>query len=345
MITVTQPGLLTTVQDQGRWGYQAYGVPVAGAMDRYACRAANILVGNEPEAAVLEMTLMGGSFQFAEAVWVAACGADMEATLDGQTVKNWSAFLAPAGSELTFGFAVSGCRSYLAVRGGFEVPVVLGSRSTYTRGRIGGVEGRALRAGDVLQAAAPAAGAKAPQKRRLPPSCIPAYGGELTLRVLLGPQDDFFTSQGLKTFLDSSYLISDEADRMGYRLQGEKIEHKGKADIVSDALCFGAIQVPGHGMPIVMMADRQTTGGYAKIGTVIGPDLALLAQAKPGDMVRFAACSEEEAIEALRQEQSLYLQMQDEIPTATGKMRTFRVVVNGAAYEVEVEEVVKNGDN
>ena len=345
MITVMQPGLLTTVQDQGRWGYQAYGVPVAGAMDRYACRAANILVGNAPEAAALEMTLMGGSFQFTEAVWVAICGADMEATLDGQPLKNWSAFLAPAGSELTFGFAVSGCRSYLAVRGGFEVPLVLGSRSTYTRGRIGGVAGRALRAGDVLQAVALEANAKTPQKRRLPQSCIPSYVGEVTLRVLLGPQDDFFTPQGLETFLGSAYLISDEADRMGYRLQGDKIEHKGKADIVSDALCFGAIQVPGHGMPIVMMADRQTTGGYAKIGTVIGPDLALLAQAKPGDTVRFAACSEEEAIEALRQEQSLYLQMQAEAPRATGQTRIFQVVVSGTAYEVEVEEVVENGDN
>ena len=345
MITVMQPGLLTTVQDQGRWGYQAYGVPVAGAMDRYACRAANILAGNAPEAAVLEMTLMGGSFRFAEAAWVAVCGADMEATLDGQPVKNWSTFLVPAGSELAFGFAVSGCRSYLAVQGGFEVPLVLGSRSTYTRGRIGGVEGRALRAGDVLQAAALAAKAKTPQKRRLPQACIPSYVGEVTLRVLLGPQDDFFTPQGLETFWGSSYLISDEADRMGYRLQGEKIEHKGKADIVSDALCFGAIQVPGHGMPIVMMADRQTTGGYAKIGTVIGPDLALLAQANPGDTVRFAACSEEEAVEALRQEQSLYLQMQEEVPRATSKARVFQVAVNGTSYEVEVEEVVENGDN
>lgn len=340
MITIVKPGLLTTIQDQGRWGYQANGMPVAGAMDRYAYRAANILAGNSPQAAVFEMTMLGAAYRFDSDAWVAICGADMQATLDGKAVENWSSLFVPAGSELVFGYAVQGCRAYLAIQGGIDVPEVLGSRSTYTRGRIGGLEGRALTAGDVIAVLDPTTGQRTP--KTLPPKWIPQYGSEISVRVLLGPQDDYFTENGIATFLGNSYVISNEADRMGYRLEGAKIEHSSKPDIVSDALCQGAIQVPGHGMPIVMMADRQTTGGYAKIGTVIGPDLGKLAQAIPGSSVRFISCTDDEAVAVFCEEQETYKQMTEWVaaqPRVSAKARQYTVKVNGIAYDVSLEEV------
>jgi antagonist of KipI len=179
----------------------------------------------------------------------------------------------------------------------------------------------------------------------LPEGLIPRYGNEVSLRVLLGPQDDLFTEKGITTLLSSAYTISSEADRMGYRLEGAKIQHTGKADIVSDALCQGAIQVPGHGMPIVMMADRATTGGYTKIGTVIGSDLTKMAQAKPGDTVRFTLCSDAEAVAALRAEQEIYVQVVEiskvratPADNLTGQGRRFTVSVNGQTYDIQIEE-------
>lgn len=342
MITIVKPGLLTTIQDQGRWGYQANGMPVAGAMDRYAYRAANILAGNSAQAAAFEMTMLGATYQFAADAWIAICGADMQATLNGKKIANWSSLFVPAGSELAFGYAVQGCRTYLAIQGGIDVPEVLGSRSTYTRGRIGGLEGRALKAGDVIAVLNQTDGRRIP--KTLPAKWIPQYGNEVPVRVLLGPQDDYFTETGIATFLGNPYVITDEADRMGYRLEGEKIEHSSKPDIVSDALCQGAIQVPGHGMPIVMMADRQTTGGYAKIGTVIGPDLGKLAQALPGSSVRFISCTDDEAVAAFREEQETYKQMTEWVaaqPSVSAKARQYTVIVNGISYDVSIEEVKK----
>lgn len=340
MIKVEDPGLFTTIQDQGRWGYQAYGVPVAGAMDRFACRTANLLAGNSERAAVLEMTLKGGSFRFEADTYAALAGAAMQAELNDVPIENWSCFFIPAGSELALGWATSGCRAYLAVRGGIDVPLVLGSRATYTRAAIGGLAGRALKRGDTLRRGGDADFTVVP--RRLTARFIPRYDGAVTLRALPGPQDDLFTEPGISTLFSSVYTISSDADRMGYRLEGPVIEHRGKADIVSDALCQGAIQVPGHGMPIVMMADRQTTGGYAKIAAVIGPDMAKLAQAKPGDSVRFVPCSEAEAVQALREEQQLYLAIKHSLTaTAAGETAARRLLlaVNGQAYHVEIKEM------
>lgn len=340
MIAVLQAGLFTTVQDQGRWGYQAYGMPVAGAMDRYAFRVANLLVGNKPDAASLEMTLRGGMFRFERECLVAVCGADMRTTLDGREIANWSSFQVSPGGELCCNYAGAGCRAYLAVRGGINVHPVLGSRSTYTRAGVGGLEGRALRAGDILPVGGDTAADVRPQ--RLAARYIPDYTGPIKLRVLLGPQDDCFPPTGLETFFSSTYTVSTDADRMGYRLDGPVVAHRGKPDIVSDALGQGAIQVPGHGMPIIMMADRQTTGGYTKLGAVIGPDLSKLAQAKPGDAILFKKCSEAEALEALKAERRVY----DEIagillqtPPGNGVSRVLSVKVNGVSYHVEIEEV------
>lgn len=340
MIEVISTGLFTTVQDEGRWGYQAFGMPVAGAMDRYAFRVANILAGNPPAAACLEMTLTGDSLKFDQETFVAVGGADMQATLNGDPVAAWSAFPVPAGGVLAFGYASEGCRSYLAVHGGIDVPPVLGSRSTYTRAAVGGVEGRKLRASDRLNIGAQ--NLPANDSCALPAEYRPTYGSHITLRVLLGPQDDLFTAEGLATLFNNSYTISNDADRMGFRLQGPVISHKAKADIVSDALCQGAIQVPGHGMPIVMMADRATTGGYTKIGTVIGPDLTLMAQAKPGDTVSFRQCSDGGAVEALRTERERYAAIAAWRAGAADQraavVKRFRMTVNGQAYSIEISE-------
>ncbi|MDU4959474.1 MAG: biotin-dependent carboxyltransferase family protein [Sporomusaceae bacterium] len=342
MFTVTNAGFFTTIQDEGRWGYQAFGMPVAGAMDRYAYRVANLLAGNKTGAAVIEMTLLGAAFKFDSDLLIAICGADMQAKLDGAAVSNWSGFWVKRGSELKFDYAQTGCRAYMAVHGGIDVPSVLGSRSTYTRAKVGGLQGRALLPGDTL--AAGEDGEAAPLPRLLPPSYMPPCEQNIELRVLLGPQDDMFTAEAITAFFQNPYSVTDEADRMGYRLEGEKIAHSGKADIISDALCFGAIQIPAHGMPIVMMADRQTTGGYAKIGTVIGPDLRKLAQAKPGDTVRFRQVDDAAAVAALREERQIYLQIAEAFRGAAqpglSAGRSLRLSVNGAAYRVKIEEIL-----
>jgi antagonist of KipI len=202
------------------------------------------------------------------------------------------------------------------------------------------MDGRPLKEGDVLATGQDVSCAAIPLS--LPDQFVRRYDPEITLRVIMGPQDDMFTSAGVRTFLESTYTISHEADRMGYRLEGPRIGHVDKADIISDALPLGAVQVPAHGMPIVMTADRQTTGGYAKIATVIGPDLSLLAQGKPGDTVRFSRCSDEEAVEALRREEQCYDQIQAHLVSRQSSppnpLRSFNVFVDGVYYDVRIQE-------
>jgi biotin-dependent carboxylase-like uncharacterized protein len=299
VIAVVKPGLLTTIQDRGRPGFLAFGMPLAGAMDPQAYALANLLAGNAPGAAVVEMTLLGATFRFEEETYVAIAGADMSASLDGVRVRCGSAFPVRRGAVLAFSAAVDGCRTYLAVRGGIDVPPFLGSRSTYTRAGVGGLEGRPLAPGDVLPVGPAPRGVAA--ARALRARDLPRYGREVRLRVLLGPQEDHFTPEGVATFLGSAYTVSNRNDRMGYQLEGPAVRHRRGPDIVSDALLPGAVQVPGSGKPIVMMADSQTVGGYAKIGAVIGADLGRLAQARRGDTVRFVRASHGEAVRALRQ--------------------------------------------
>jgi antagonist of KipI len=292
ILEVVQPGFLTTIQDRGRYGFQQYGVPVSGAMDCYALVAANLLAGNPDTEACLEVTVVGPLFRVLADTVVAVTGADLSPFLNGRPLPMWEGVRVRRGDVISFGHPRSGCRSYLAVAGGIDVPVVMGSRSTYVRSRLGGLEGRALRSGDRLRA-----GSTRPEMplRRFPPRQIPEYHTENGLRVVLGPQDDYFTEEGIYRFLHSEYRVSLQADRMGYRLQGARVEHKGVADIVSDGMPAGAVQVPGDGLPIILLADRQTTGGYAKIAVVSTVDLPKLAQAQAGDRVRFLPVSQEEA--------------------------------------------------
>jgi len=304
MCTVIDPGIMTTVQDLGRTGYRAFGMPVSGVMDRYAFAMSNIMAENGREAAVLEMTLRGGRFRFANEEYVAVCGADMQGKLNGRKIKNWSSFYVPRDSELVFGYAATGCRTYVAFSGGIAVPQVMGSRSTYLRGGLGGYQGRALQNGDVFEITRVEALPIRPKELAYP--LVPKYANDVRLRVILGPQNDLFTEEGIATFLRSRYTVSTRNDRMGYLLDGAAVTHKNGADIVSDALCPGAVQVPGNCMPMIMMADCQTSGGYAKIAVVIGADLAKLAQAKAGDRISFVACSDSEAIAALSAEKEGY---------------------------------------
>jgi antagonist of KipI len=287
---VVKPGFFSSVQDLGRFGFQRYGVPVSGAMDKYAFACANVLVGNQASDACLEVTLLGPELEVLNPVQVAIAGADFSVFVNSEVVPMWETLSVKKGDTIAFhGSAESGCRAYLAVRGGIDVPMVLGSRSTYVRGGFGGYEGRGLRADDVLRTFAPPQSLK--EKRVLPAKLVPEYESEFVIDVVLGPQKDMFTVEGVETFLSQAYTVTTESDRMGYRLDGAVIRHKGATEIVTDALTPGAVQVPGSGKPIVLMMDAQTTGGYPKIATVTTPDVSRLGQARPGDKIRFRKAS------------------------------------------------------
>lgn len=294
---VAKPGFFTTVQDLGRFGFQRYGVPVSGAMDTYAFTAANLLVGNKPNDACLEITLIGPKLLFLSEAQIALTGAAFYPTVNEERVACWQTLQVHKGEALSFGSSQNGCRAYLAVRGGINVPVVLGSRSTYGRGDFGGFHGRRLNAGDLLEAhesTAPLASGF-----WMPTEAVPEYTGELLVEVVLGPQTDCFTERGLETFLSGVYEVTTESDRMGYRLEGAEVERKDLMDIVSDAIPVGAIQVPRNGKPIILMRDAQSTGGYPKIAVVTTPDVSRLGQVKPRDRIRFSKVSPSKAREGL----------------------------------------------
>ncbi len=302
MIRVLRPGLLTTVQDLGRPGYRAWGLPVAGAIDPLSLAAANLLAGNAPGTAALELTLLGGTFRFEVEATAALAGAEMGGRLDGVPVPSGSSFRAPAGATLELGPATLGVRAYLAVRGGIDVPPVLGSRSTYTRAAVGGLEGRALRAGDALPVGA--ARGRAPGPRRLGAEDrpgLPEASDTVRLRVLPGPQEDRLPADALAALLATSWTVTRLNDRMGYRLDGPPLRLEGGADIVTDGLLPGAVQVASDGRPMILMMDAQTAGGYAKPVTVIAPDLRWLGQARAGHRVRLVLVTMEGALAAVRE--------------------------------------------
>jgi biotin-dependent carboxylase-like uncharacterized protein len=296
-ITVLNPGLLTTVQDQGRIGYQQFGVSVSGVMDPRSASLANILVGNDEKEAVLECTMMGPHLQFNQANCIAITGGDLMPTLDGKPIPNYTAVKVEAGQVLKFTMPKTGCRAFIAFAGGLDIPEVMGSRSTYMKAKIGGVEGRKLAKDDVIGFRAPKAELKNMNFRSMASEFVPRK--EYTVRVVLGPQDDYFTDAGIQTFLSEVYSVTAEFDRMGCRLEGAVIQHKDGGDIISDGIAFGAIQVPSSGQPIIMLGDRQTTGGYTKIANVISVDFRILAQLKQGDKVRFEKVSVKAAQDAL----------------------------------------------
>lgn len=300
MFQVVEAGQLTTVQDRGRFGYQRYGVSVSGAMDQFAFRIANILVGNNEYEAGLEVTVLGPKLKVLDDSIIAITGADLSPTLGEKPIPMWQAIKVPRDGMIAFGRPQSGCRAYLAIRGGIKnIPEVLGSKSTYSRkGALGENEIRPLQNNNVIEKGTTTGKYRS---RKLPNKFIPQYLDEILLRVTMGPQDDYFSRDGIETFLSSGYQVTINADRMGYRLQGPRIKHAKGAEIISDATPLGAVQVPGNGMPIVLMSDRQTTGGYPKIATVITVDTYKLAQTRPDHRVKFSAVSVEEAVSELKE--------------------------------------------
>ena len=296
--TVLRPGLLTTVQDLGRWGYQAAGVPVAGAMDSYSLRLANGLVGNPETAAALEITLLGPALRADAPLVIAVAGAMFDLQVDDRPVPHGAPVEVAAGSVLRCLERRAGARAYLAVAGGIETPAVLGSRATHVVSRMGGLDGRALVAGDVVPVAPPG-GTGAVRRATRSPWPLAQAPGARRLRVLLGPQDEWFTVSSVDALLGGTFSVSSKSDRMGFRLEGPALTTKRPGELVSEPVAFGAIQVPSGGAPILLMADRQTAGGYPKIATVITADLPLAGQLAPGEAVRFAACTRAEARSAL----------------------------------------------
>jgi biotin-dependent carboxylase-like uncharacterized protein len=291
---VLKPGMFTTVQDTGRYHYLRYGVPISGAMDVFSLVAADVLVGNNRNAACVETTLIGPELQALRRTQIAITGGTVSLQINGSSVPMWQTLEVCEGDVVSFGRMESGCRSYLSIRGGINTSLVLGSRSTFVRGGFGGIEGRQLKTGDAI------AGFDAPLLDvgySTPEELHPQFTRDCKVQVVLGPQADMFTQEGISTFLSKPYKVTLEADRMGYRLEGPKIEHKEKADIVSDALLPGAVQVPRGGKPIVIMRDAQTTGGYPKIAVATIPDVSLLGQAKPNDTIEFSKITLQKAHE------------------------------------------------
>ena len=283
-VKIVLPGAVMTVQDGGRYGYQETGIQVSGAMDQASFKKANYLVGNDETEAVLEVTLFGGMLEFTEDTIVAVTGADMGPMVDEEPVEMNCPLLIKKGQILALGMTRQGCRTYLAFAGGIDVPLVMGSRSTNLKCAFGGYGGRALKAGDVLELGKPKLSFDRVKKRR-------TKGIEtekiIEVRAVPGPQQEYFTEVGEKAFYSGTYTITDQSDRMGYRLKGPLVESKNGTDIISDAIPLGAVQIPPSGQPIVLLADRQTTGGYAKIAVVCSFDIPKLVQGRPGDKVRF----------------------------------------------------------
>lgn len=291
-IDVINGGILTTIQDSGRYGYQELGIPTSGVMDDYNYRLANILVGNKLDEAVFEMTFFGPTLKFNENLIIAITGSNMNPKINGELAPMYETIKVKKGDTLQFGKVNEGIRSYLAFGGSIDVPVVNGSKSTHIKTKMGGIEGRALKAKDEINIKE----SKEETMRKIPEKYIPKISHCNILRIVLGPQDDYFTEKGIHDlFRSGGYQVTKDFDRMGIRLKGTAIEHKETADIISDGTTFGSIQVPANGQPIILVADRQTTGGYTKIGNVITADLHKLAQMTFLDKVLFQEIKIEEA--------------------------------------------------
>ena len=297
-LVVVRPGMLTTVQDLGRWGRQGSGVPVAGPMDSYSHRLANRRAGNSEAMAALEVTLIGPELQARGDLVCAVAGADFVVEVNGSRVDTDAHFELAHAATLRFGARRAGARATLAVRGGFDVPATFGSRATSVVSRMGPYCGRALAAGDELPV-----GRSTPVGVRVgKPLGLPSGGARV--RVIIGPHDGMFTGTAIAALSSSRFIVTPQSNRMGYRLGGVLLQTSGPAEMLSEATPIGSLQVAGSGQPILLMADRQTTGGYPRIATVISADLPLAGQLAPGDWIEFVPCTRADAIDALRQRES-----------------------------------------
>lgn len=304
-LEIIKAGMLTTVQDRGRFGYQQYGVNCSGAMDENAARVANILVGNDENDAVLELTLAGAILTFTEDHIIAICGGNMSPYMHNTSVPMWQPFLVKKGSTLSFAKYVSGCRVYIAIGGGIAVPSVMGSSSTFIRASLGGYKGRALRTGDIIAVHPLQQGSlssilmkKLDEDREHKFNAqhfAMALENNAIIRYVQGPEYDLLSDESKRSWNTEKWRIDSQSDRMGYRLQGKQLELLEKQDMISEGTVHGTIQLPANGQPIVLLADRQTTGGYSRIACVVAVDIPMFGQLKPGDYVSFMPVSLEEA--------------------------------------------------
>lgn len=375
-LRIIQPGMATTLQDLGRRGYQAYGVPVAGAADFGSLMVGNWLLANRARTPALEITLSGPEIEFTGPLAFCLTGAPIQAELipaDGSSpysVPGWTALLAGPGDRLRIGSTLAGCRSYLCVAGGFHLPPVLGSLSEDLFGHVGPF-GRPLKAGDWLPVGLPLHPPADLAGRSLPADMIPTFTGQATVRAVRGPQSEAFTPEAAATFFSSEYVVSPQSDRQGLRLSGPQIAHRQSADILSEPIPPGAVQVPANGQPILLMGNRQTIGGYTKIAVAVYPDLAQASQLRPGDKLRFQevdlaeahaiARTERKRLGQIRRylERQLGFQPEDLARLATAapasdpsqvpvtapapaqthaNVRTFRITISGIEFEARVEE-------
>ena len=308
LLLVLNAGAYTTVQDFRRYGYQQVGIPLSGALDSFAFGVANMLVENPINSAALEITIMGCRFEVLSEADAAITGAEIGVTLNERPVECWRSFRVKSGDILEIKQVKSGCRAYLAVTGGIDVPIVMGSRSTYVGGNIGGYLGRPLKQGDTIKRGE---GLMLKRARHLSSALIPQYPSNIVLHAVLGPQDEFF-DEGLKTLFNSEFMVTPKADRMGYRLQGPAINHRDNVEksIISEPSVPGGVQIPADGQPIILLME-QTVGGYAKIATVISTDLCKIAQATPGDTIRFKQVTLEASHALYRERQKLIKEIKE----------------------------------
>lgn len=323
-ILIRKPGVSTTVQDMGRFGYMGSGFSPSGVMDRRAMRMGNILVDNDPNACVLEFALAGPSLRFTTDTFIALTGADFSAKMNGEPVALYRALQAHRGSTLTFGAPRRGVYGYIAFAGGsLNVEEVMGSKSTNLKCAIGGWHGRVLSANDYIPFMQKQTDFLPNQGSHIitgEEEFYPAVGSDVVLRAVPGPQEELFSPQGIETFYSEAFQTTYKSDRMGYRLEGPAIETLHGSDIISDGIAFGAVQVPSHGRPIIMLSDRQTTGGYAKIATIASVDIPKLVQSPPGTSIRFERISVEEAQELYREQERHFnhLSKMVRLPSAGG---------------------------
>lgn len=340
IIKIINPGFLTTIQDNGRIGYQQFGVPISGAMDIYSLQLANILVDNDKNEACLEMTMIGAQIEFNFDTAISITGANMSPEINFIKINMYETIYVKKGDVLRMSNAKDAARSYLSISGGFDIPKVLGSKSTYLRGKIGGYKGRKIKFGDEIVINEKH---ELPISKRIPLNMKPNYKNFETIRVIQGPEEEAFKSKGIKTFFENVYIITNQSDRMGYKLKGKKIKHRTKPDIISAGISLGTIQVPGNGQPMVMLQDKQTTGGYTRIANVITVDIPVFGQLKAGDKIKF------EKIELL-DAQKLSIKKENEIDNLINAFkregkegtRCFSMLINGVKYNVTIDEINNN---
>jgi antagonist of KipI len=316
VLQVLEPGLLTSVQDLGREGYQSFVIPPSGAMDSFALRLGNLLVGNPDGEAGIEMTLMGAKFKVLKDWVISFTGGDMPAKVNDIPLPRWQSTKVTAGDVLSFSLAKKGCRGYLCLAGGIDVPMIMGSKSTFIMGRMGGYRGRALRKGDRLKANKHSFSLEQLSGWKVKPDIIPSDKLEKEIRIVLGPQDDYVAQEGIDNFFGPKWRVSSKANRMGYRFEGggeTKFSAKAFTDIggpdpsniIDDGIPLGGIQIPGGIEPISLLVDGPSAGGFVKIGCVIRPDIDRLGQAKTGDQIKFKKVSAEEAAQILKDQLAL----------------------------------------